>query len=128
MIDDDAIVADTLAMVLNYGGFDAIAAYSGESALELARQSSFDHVVTDVMMEPMNGIQVALAIAHIDPKCRVLLISGHQQTAQLLQEAIDSGHEFSILAKPVHPNFILEHLCATLPPATDIPLPGALPN
>lgn len=113
MIDDDAAVADTLVMVLNYSGFEAIAAYSGESALELARNSSFDNIVTDVMMEPMNGIQAALAISHIHPACQVLLISGNERTAHLLQEAIDAGHEFTIFAKPVHPTTILDHLRAT---------------
>ena len=126
MIDDETIVADTLAMVLNSSGFDAVAAYSGESALELARQSSFDHLVTDVMMEPMNGIQLALAVSHLHPKCRVLLLSGHEHTAHLLQEAIDSGYEFNILAKPVHPNIILDHLRVGEPPAD--PSPSALGN
>ena len=116
MIDDDAIVADSLTMVLNRSGFDATAVYSGESALELARQSSFDNVVTDVMMEPMNGIQAALAISHIHPKCQILLISGNPRTSALLQDAIDAGHEFTILAKPVHPTTILDHLRATSPP------------
>ena len=41
VIDDDRMVADTLAMVLNVSGFDAVAAYSGESALELARLTPF---------------------------------------------------------------------------------------
>ena len=30
VIDDDCTVADTLAMVLNISGYDAVAAYSGE--------------------------------------------------------------------------------------------------
>ena len=110
VIDDDAIVADTLAMILNISGFEAIAAYSGETALELARQSPFDNVVTDVMMEPMDGIQAALAITQIHPECRILLISGNERTAKLLQDAIDAGHVFPIMAKPVPPPLILEHL------------------
>jgi len=120
VIDDDAAVADTLAMVLNFSGFEATAAYSGESALELARKTFFDNVVSDVMMEPMNGIQAALAISQIHPACQVLLISGNERTAQVLQDAIDAGHEFTIFAKPVHPNTILDHLRAALPPPADI--------
>ena len=79
VIDDDSSVADTLAMVLSASGFDATAAYSGETALELARLTAFDSVVADVMMEPMNGIQTALAISLIHPGCQVLLISGNDR-------------------------------------------------
>jgi DNA-binding NtrC family response regulator len=110
VIDDDRIVADTLAMVLKVGGYDADVAYAGEQGLELARQSEYDHLLTDVMMEPMNGIQVALAMRAISPACNVLLISGNQGTSQLLADAVRDGYEFEILAKPVHPSLILERL------------------
>jgi DNA-binding response OmpR family regulator len=110
VIDDDKPVADTLAMVLKFGGYDADVAYSGEHGLELARQSTYDYLLTDVMMEPMNGIQVALAMRAICPQCKVLLISGNQRTSQLLADAVRDGYEFEILAKPVHPTVILERL------------------
>ena len=110
VVDDDDSVADTLALVLNFSGFDAIAAYSGERALDLARQSPYDHVITDVMMEPMDGIQVAIAIRAICPECTVLLMSGNERTSQLLADAVRDGYDFDILAKPVHPSVILERL------------------
>ena len=120
VIDDDSSVADTLAMVLNASGFDATAAYSGETALELARLMALDNVVADVMMEPMHGIQTALAISHIHPDCQVLLISGNERTSQLLQDAIDAGHAFTILAKPVYPTVIINYLRGAVAPVADI--------
>ena len=110
VIDDDNSVADTLTMVLNFSGFDAIAAYSGEQGLVLARQSAYDHLVTDVMMEPMNGIQAAIAIQAIRPGCTVLLMSGNERTSKLLADAGRNGYEFEILAKPVYPTVILDRL------------------
>lgn len=126
VIDDDPKVADTLAMVLNFSGFDATAVYSGESALELARLSRFDKVVTDVMMEPMTGIQAALALSHIHPDCQILLMSGNERAAHLLQDAADAGHNFDILAKPVHPSVILDRL-REQPPASSAST-SALPD
>ena len=110
VVDDDNIVADTLAMVLDFCGFDATAVYSGEHAVDLARQSAFDHVVTDVMMEPMDGIQTAIAIQAICPECTILLMSGNERTAQLLADAVSNGYNFDILAKPVPPALILDRL------------------
>ena len=118
VIDDDPKVADTLVMVLNFSGYDAVAAYSGERALELARLSPFDKLITDVMMEPMTGIQAALALSDIHPNCQILLMSGNERTAQLLQEAANAGHTFEILAKPMHPSMLLDRLREQPPPVS----------
>jgi len=110
VIDDDNSVADTLALVFSFWGYNAVAAYSGEHGLDLARQEACDHLVTDVMMEPMNGIQAAIAIQAICPDCKVLLVSGNEGTSQLLADAVRDGYSFDIIAKPVHPTEILERL------------------
>ena len=62
VVDDAKIVADTLAQILNLNGFQAVAAYSGEQALQLASVQHFDHLVSDVVMDGMNGIESAIAI------------------------------------------------------------------
>ncbi len=110
VIDDDPANADTLAMVLNVSGFSATAVYSGERGFELAQQSPFDHLVTDVVMEGMNGVDAAIAIRQLLPNCRILLISGNNNTAELLAAAAAKGHAFDILAKPVHPTVLLEQM------------------
>ena len=110
VIDDDVTIANTLAMVLNISGFEATAVYSGEHGLELARESPFDHLVTDVVMPGMNGIDAAVAIRQMLPNCHILLISGNINTSELLDLAAAKGHAFNILAKPVHPTFLLEQM------------------
>ena len=112
VIDDDPANADTLAMVLNVSGFKATPVYSGERGLELAQQSTFDHLVTDVVMNGMNGIDAAIAIRQVLPNCRILLISGNNDTAGLLAIAAAKGHAFEILAKPIHPTLLLEQMRA----------------
>ncbi|MGA7106948.1 MAG: hypothetical protein WBY75_04345, partial [Terracidiphilus sp.] len=49
------------------------------------------------------------------PACRLLLISGHPATAELLSDAKSHGHSFDILAKPLHPTFILDTVSDLLP-------------
>jgi CheY-like chemotaxis protein len=112
VIDDDPSNADTLAMVLNVSGFHATAAYTGESGLELAQQRPFDHLITDVVMNGMNGIDAAIAIRQVLPNCQILLISGNNDTAELLAIAAAKGHAFEILAKPVHPTVLFQQLRA----------------
>jgi hypothetical protein len=58
IIDDEHLIADTLAEILNdSGNFLALAAYDGASALEQARKVGVDVLITDVVMPEMNGIQ-----------------------------------------------------------------------
>ena len=110
VIDDDTAVADTVAMVLNVGGFEATAVYSGETAVELARSREFEFLVTGVVMPQMNGIEAAIEIRKLLPKCKVLLVSGDNESGALLQDALSRGYKFEILAKPVHPLVLFQAL------------------
>ena len=107
VVDDEQIIADTLAMILKQSGFDSQAVYNGPDAVELCRRLPCDVLLTDVMMEPMNGMQTALAVREICPECKVLLFSGNPETARLLLEAQASGHDFEVMAKPLHPTEII---------------------
>jgi CheY-like chemotaxis protein len=108
--DDEKVIADTLAIILTQNGFDATAVYSGTEAVERARATSPDLVISDVIMPDMNGIQAAIQIRAMLPKTKILLFSGQASTADLLEDARKQGHEFDILAKPVHPQDLLAKL------------------
>lgn len=110
VVDDEPIIADTLALILNQRGFETTAAYSGEQAVAAAIALKPGVVISDIMMGSMNGIQAAILIRDGVPGCKFVLISGHPSTTELLKVATDEGNAFSVLAKPVHPQAIIEHL------------------
>lgn len=110
VIDDERVIADTLAIILNQSGFDATAVYSGERAVEVAEILRPDMIISDVIMADMNGIDTAIRIRSLLPQCKILLFSGQAATADLLDRAHMQGHEFEILAKPVHPQDLLARL------------------
>lgn len=110
--DDERVIADTLAMILNQSGFDARAVYSGEKALEEAPTFRPNMLISDVIMADLNGIDAAIRIREILPSIKVLLFSGQAATADLLEKARSEGYEFEILAKPVHPQDLLSRLRA----------------
>jgi len=114
VVDDDAVIADTLAMILEQSGIRALVAYDGKSALEIAITVPPDLLLTDVAMPGMNGIDLALAIRHTLPKCKILLFSGQASTKDLLGTARDAGQDFTILAKPLHPTELLARVSDTL--------------
>jgi DNA-binding response OmpR family regulator len=110
VVDDERVIADSLAMILNQSGFDARSVYSGEKALETAAEFRPDMLITDVIMADLNGIDAAIQMRNLLPAIKILLFSGQAATADLLEKARTQGYEFEILAKPVHPQDLLTRL------------------
>jgi CheY-like chemotaxis protein len=110
VVDDERVIADTLAMILNQSGFEARPVYSGEKAVELAAEFLPDMLISDVIMADLNGIDAAIRMRAMLPKIKILLFSGQAATADLLEKARAQGYEFEILAKPVHPQDLLSRL------------------
>ena len=109
-VDDESVIADTLAEILTRSGYTGVAEYDGDSALETALLMPPEMLITDVVLPGMTGIEAAIAIRNKLPKCNILLFSGQAATTELLERARTQGHEFEILAKPVHPSDLLAKL------------------
>lgn len=110
IVDDDALIAETLVDILNGEGFEATAVFSGQDAIERARKSHPDVIVSDVIMPEMNGIEAAKSIREFLPQCRIILFSGQALTNDLLAEARAQGQAFEMLAKPVNPYSLIAAL------------------
>jgi DNA-binding response OmpR family regulator len=107
--DDERLIVDTLAIILNQTGFEATAVYSGEEAIQTAKTLRPDVLISDVVMFGLNGIDAAIAIRKMLPTCKILLLSGQNSTAVLLEEA-SRDHDFEILVKPMPPSALLARL------------------
>ena len=110
VVDDENVIASTLAIILNQSGFEAVAFTDPLEALETARLSSPDLLLSDVMMPQMTGLDLAIELRKFAPGCKVLLFSGQASTADLLEKAQRDGHDFALLTKPVHPTDLLSAL------------------
>lgn len=108
VVDDERTIADTLALILKQTNYDARAAYSAEEAVELCGSFAPDVVLSDVVMGPMSGFDLAIYIAEQYPGCKVILMSGHSYHQPDVARSIEHGFEF--LPKPVHPSDLLQHL------------------
>jgi DNA-binding NtrC family response regulator len=123
VVDDEPLVADTLAMILTHAGYRAVRAYDARTALEMASVQAPDLLISDVAMPEMNGVELALGMVTLAPACKVVLFSGHARSADLMR-AYDAGHDFPLMAKPMHPTEMLGQVakslqCAAVPPSVD---------
>jgi DNA-binding NtrC family response regulator len=112
VVDDERCIADTLVTILRQSGYEASAFYNAQSALEGIESYCPELVITDVVMPGMSGVEMAVLIQERRPACKVLLFSGNAVTSDLLQPARRQGHDFELLAKPVHPKDLLAKIAA----------------
>jgi CheY-like chemotaxis protein len=110
VVDDEHVIATLTAIILNKAGFEAHAMFSGEEAVASLATLQPDLLITDVVMGRMNGIEVATIFRNKLPDCKILLFSGQAGTNDLLEKAHAQGHDFEILAKPVHPTDLIAKL------------------
>jgi DNA-binding response OmpR family regulator len=128
IVDDERIIADTLALILAKSGFATLTAYDGAAAMELASIVPPQLLISDVVMPGITGVDLAISVVREVPDCKILLLSGQAATADLLGEAYQAGYDFTILTKPLHPAELLRHIarCFQEPKERDWQLP-ALP-
>jgi two-component system chemotaxis response regulator CheY len=61
-VDDSPSMRDMVRIALSGAGFDVMQAADGHEALDIARKSSFDLVLSDVNMPRMDGISLIRAL------------------------------------------------------------------
>jgi DNA-binding NtrC family response regulator len=108
VVDDEGIIASSLAMILRFqGGFHATAFTEPLAALEAARADAPDLIITDVVMPGITGIELAIQVQQCCPDCKILLFSGQAATSHMLEAVRAQGYDFQVLSKPVHPADLL---------------------
>lgn len=108
VVDDEYVIATTLATILQRSGFDAVSFTEPMKALDAARQDPPDLLISDVLMPVLSGVDLSIRMRQEYPECKVLLFSGQAATANLLEAARDRGHDFELLSKPIHPTEFLQ--------------------
>ena len=120
VVDDEHVIASSLAAILKMSGFDATAFGNPLEALDAAEVESPDLLITDVVMPQLSGIELARRLSFRHPSCKILLFSGQATTADLLLQASGKGCAFILVSKPVHPTDMLRQIGRTLAPSESI--------
>jgi DNA-binding NtrC family response regulator len=107
VVDDEPVIASTLAAILQMNGFSAEFFTSPLAALAAARSKAPDLLLSDVTMPDISGIDLAMKMKAQHPRCKILLFSGHPATFRLIEDARARGYEFQLLLKPMPPAALL---------------------
>jgi len=110
VVDDEPVIATSLAIILRQVGFEAKSFTEPLEALSAANSEAPDLLISDVVMPVLSGIDLAIQMQERCPNCKVLLFSGQASTAGMLETARANGHNFELLLKPVHPKDLLREI------------------
>lgn len=108
LIDDEKALLEVLAERLEMRGMSVQTAESGEAALKMIEESSFDAVVLDLAMPGLDGIETLRRMKEIRPGIQVILLTG-QATVQKSIEVMKLG-AMDLLEKPTDLKVLLEKI------------------
>jgi len=98
LVDDEEAYVNVLANRLTRRGMNVTKAYSGSEGIQSLRGQDFDVAVLDLKMEDMDGIEVLKIFKVMDPRLKVIMLTGHG-SAQAAKEGIALGAS-GYLTKP----------------------------
>ena len=105
LVDDEDDFRTTLANTLTRRNLDVTDAGSGEEAIEIIGQKSFDVAIVYIKMQGMDGIETLKHIRKIDPLVEVILLTGHASVEAGI-EGIKSG-AYDYIIKPCNVNDLM---------------------
>jgi two-component system, NtrC family, nitrogen regulation response regulator NtrX len=105
IVDDEAGIRQALKQVLEYEHLDVRVASSGGEAITLYPEYRPHLVFMDVKMAGLDGLETLTRLKKLDPKARVVMISGHGTIATAV-EATQRG-AFDFLEKPLDTDRLL---------------------
>lgn len=111
VVDDDPAVRAITAEVLQDLGYSARQADSGAAALAaLADDPAIGLLLTDIVMPPMSGLELARRVKELYPQLPVVFISGYAAPAGLS----GGGAGYRLVRKPFSPADLHRHIEAAL--------------
>ncbi|MBT3146540.1 sigma 54-interacting transcriptional regulator [Neptunomonas phycophila] len=112
LVDDDDSILSLLSMRLEASGYKVITARSGEEALRTLPTNPVDLIITDLLMDEMDGMTLFKYVQQKWPAVPVIIITAHGS----IPEAVSATQQgiFGFLTKPIDKVQLLDTVKAAL--------------
>ncbi|MGB7302075.1 MAG: response regulator [Burkholderiaceae bacterium] len=110
IVDDEQLILSFTTQCLELSGFEAVGAVSAADALSAMERASFDVVITDMSMAPVNGIELAREIRRVDNSVRIILATGLAASPLVATDAAVCANGEQLFDATVSKPYKIEHL------------------
>lgn len=100
LAEDDDDMRRFLVKALEKAGHQVQSFGEGASAFEEIKQTTFDLLLTDIVMPEMDGIELARRASELDPSLKIMFITGFAAVA--LHPDSKAPKDAKVLSKPFH--------------------------
>lgn len=124
IIDDEAVYADGIRKILNYEGYEANVVNSGEDAIRFLKKNRADLILTDYMLDGMNGLEIIKYFTEYYAHIPIILMTAYATIPHAV-ESIKTG-AFSYYVKADDPEKLITEIHRAL--ESSIQQDGAIEN
>jgi two-component system response regulator HydG len=101
LVDNDKDHARAMNESLERIGLETTFATSGPEGSKLLDENTYEIVVTDLMMNDVDGMAILKKAKDIQPECEVVLVTGHATVPRAVEAMREQA--FNFLEKPITP-------------------------
>jgi CheY-like chemotaxis protein len=110
-IDDEPLIRDLLRVMLSTNGYEVVVAGTGEEALSISADDSFDIILLDLRLPDISGIDICARIRE-NSAVPIIMMSG-QTDSQTRAKALDAGSD-DFVTKPFDRDMLLAKMRSLL--------------
>ena len=99
LAEDDDAMRSYISRALENAGYEVVSVDRGTEAVPLLESESFDLLLSDIVMQEMDGIELAQRCAEVSPRTKVMFITGF---AAVTLKASREAPQAKVLSKPFH--------------------------
>lgn len=109
VVDDEEYIRELVGAILSIEGYNVVEADGGAQALRIAEEfpGRIHLMLSDVVMSPMGGGELAKKITPLRPDMKIIFISGYPQ-------GFEAARTEMFLAKPFTPKALVQKIRAVL--------------
>ncbi len=108
VVEDDAALRDAVCMTLELAGHAVVGVDGGPAALQALGNEVFNLVISDLRMQPMDGLELLGEIRQRMPQLPVLLMTAYGDVEKAVSAMRGGACDF--LMKPFEPDVLLAHV------------------
>ena len=106
VVDDKSFFRHLVCKILTHHGYETVPAQSGAEALDILRLESFDLMICDISMSPVDGMELLGIVKESDTKMNVIMLTAQDSITKTV-ESIKIG-AFDYLTKPVKVDVLIQ--------------------